>query len=633
MSLVTRVNILQGTHSERDYSTGNTLPIVARPWGMHHWSLQTQQSPWMFHPDHRKLQGIRLTHQPSPWMNDYGNIVVAAFTGPIFQEIDHQAAAYRLEEAVLHPHYLRTELLRYRIGLEMSPTERGAIFRFRRLGAEALRVRLFFSGEHEWAATENPRRFQGVSRNHVSGVAGDFGLRFVLEFDTAPTRCVAAKNGCVFEFSAEVATLEMRLAGSFLSTEQAAVTLDQELAGQTLEAVAVEGERIWNDQLARVPFTPRDAEQARVFYSCLYRSLLFPRFLDERTAEDRVVHYSPYDGACHEGPLCADSGFWDTYRTLYPLLALYYPDTLRRMLEGWLSACREAGWSPKWPSPGSRDCMIGTHYNVIVADAVARGITDWKVEEAFSYLWKDATVPSEDPHFGRMGLEDYLRLGYVPADKYHHATSATLDYAYDDFCISRVARFLGKDREAEELERRAGNYRNVFDPAVGFMRGRNADGTWREPFCEFEWGGPFIEGGAWQHTFNVPHDPAGLAALFGGNEALCRKLDAMLAAPRHFTVGDYPCEIHEMTEMAMADFGQYAHSNQPVHHFLMLYALAGQPEKATHWIHRVANELYSVDGFAGDEDNGEMAAWYVFACLGRFPTCPGTADLLEFPGA
>jgi alpha-1,2-mannosidase, putative len=633
MNPVTQVNLLQGTRSERDFSTGNTLPLIARPWGLHHWSLQTQQSPWMFHPEHRKLQGLRLTHQPSPWMDDYGNLLVTAFTGPFFEAIDHQASAYRLGEAVLHPHYFRTELLRYRVGLEMAPTGRGAVFRFHRRAAEALRVRLFFADAFEWGPTAQPRRFQGISRNFTGGVAGDFGLRFVAEFDAVPLRSVPVGNGCVFEFAPEVERLELRLAASFVSTELATVSLERELIGRPLEEIAADGEAVWNEHLSRISFAPRDERQARLFASCLYRCLLFPRFLDEHTADGRVVHYSPYDGAVHEGGLCADTGFWDTYRTLFPLLGLFYPETLRRMLDGWVNACREAGWSPKWPSPGPRNCMIGTHFNVVVADALARGVVDWNVEEAFSYLWKDATVPSDDPHFGRVGLEDYLRLGYVPADKYHHATSATLDYAYDDFCISRVARFLGREREAEELERRAKNYRHVFDPSVGFMRGRNADGSWREPFDEFEWGGPFIEGGPWQHTFHVPHDPAGLAALFGGNDALVRKLDAMFATPPHFTAGDYPCEIHEMTEMAMADFGQYAHSNQPVHHFLALYAQAGRPEKAVHWIHRVANELYTPDSFPGDEDNGEMAAWYVFACLGMFPLCPGTPDVFRFPGA
>lgn len=629
MSLAAKVNLLQGTRSERDFSTGNTLPLIARPWGMHHWTLQTALSEWRFHPDHRKLQGLRLTHQPSPWMNDYGNLVVIPFTGPVYDEVDHQASAYRLEESTLRPHYFATELLRHRLRLEMTPTERGAVFRFHRLGPQALRVRLHFEGAYEWAAGEGNGCFQGVSRNATGGVAGDFGLRFAVQFDAAPLAAEAVKQGCVFTFSPDVTRLEMRLAGSFVSTDQAWATLEAEVG--KFESVAADGESLWNALLGRIALEAHHEEQERIFYSCLYRCLLFPRFLDEQTRDGRTIHYSPYDGGIHEGSLCADSGFWDTYRTLFPLLGLVYPDKLRLMLEGFLSACRESGWSPKWPSPGPRNCMIGTHFDVVVADAIARGVTDWNVEEAFTYLWKDATVPSEDPCCGRTGLPEYLRLGYVPADLFHHAASATLDYTYDDFCVSRVAAFLGKTREAAELELRAGNYRNIFDPSVGFMRGRHADGTWREPFDEFEWGGPYIEGGPWQHSFNVPQDPAGLAALFGGNEALCRKLDAMFTTRPHFAIGDYPCEIHEMTEMALADFGQYAHSNQPVHQFLMLYAQAGQPEKTAHWIHRVANELYTVDHFPGDEDNGEMAAWYVFACLGMFPTCPGTPHLTRFP--
>ncbi len=631
MSLVSKVNLLQGTRSERDFSTGNTLPLIARPWGMHHWSLQTAQSDWLFHPDHRKLQGIRLTHQPSPWMGDYGNILVVPFTGLLYPEIDHQASAYRLQESALHPHYFSTDLLRAGIRVEMAPTERGAVFRFRRLGAEALRVRLFFDAGFECARGERTHAYRGVSRNARGGTPGNFGLYFALEFDATPQSGEAVNDGFVFDFPPDVTCLEMRIAASFVSVEQAETTLSAELLGVSLEGVAAEGERIWNSLLGRIALEAHSEEQERLFYSCLYRCLLFPRFLDEKTRDGRTIHYSPYDGGVHEGSLCADSGFWDTYRTLFPLLGLAYPDKLRLMLEGFLSACRESGWSPKWPSPGPRNCMIGTHFDVVVADAIARGVTDWNVEEAFFYLWKDATEASDDPCFGRAGMPEYLRLGYVPSDLYHHAASATLDYTYDDFCVAQVARYLGKTREADELARRAENYRNVFDPTVGFMRGRNANGTWREPFDEYEWGGPFIEGGAWQHSFNVPQDPAGLALLFGGNEALCRKLDAMFTAPPKFSVGDYPCEIHEMTEMAMTNFGQYAQSNQPVHQFLMLYASAGQPEKTTHWIHRVANELYSVENFPGDEDNGEMAAWYVFACLGIFPTCPGTSDLTHFP--
>jgi len=227
-------------------------------------------------------------------------------------------------------------------------------------------------------------------------------------------------------------------------------------------------------------------------------------------------------------------------------------------------------------------------------------------------------------------LEDYIRLGYVPADKISYSASRTLDFSYNDFCVAQVAQFLGKKEDEALLRKRSLSYMNIFDPAVGFMRGRLANGEWETPFDEFRWGGSFIEGGAWQHTFNVPHDPGGLAALFGGNAALCRKLDAMLNTPPIFDAGSYGLEIHEMTEMAHADFGQYAHSNQPVHNYLFLYSLAGEPEKTSYWVRRVANELYGLDRFPGDEDNGEMSAWYVFACLGIYPFCPGRDQYVRF---
>lgn len=624
------VNPCQGTASVHDFSTGNTLPLVARPWGVHHWTLQTAQGPWMFHPAHRKLQGVRLTHQPSPWMKDYGSLVVAPFTGAAAETLERQASAWQIAEAVVRPDRVRATFLRYDLILEMAPSERGAVFAFEVPAGESLRVRLGFEGEHDLAWTPGENRISGVSRDHQGGVAGDFGLRFVAEFDRIPEDFVRLADGGYWVFPAGIGRVEMRLAGSFLSHEMATVALERELAGRTLDAVAAEGAAVWNALLGRVTITPEDERQERTFYSCLYRALLFPRLLDEIDETGAVVHYSPYDGGRHAGSLCADNGFWDTFRTVYPLLALVYPDRLTVLLEGWLNACREGGWSPKWASPGFRDCMIGTHFDAVVADAVAKGVTDWNVEEAFSYLWKNATEPSTDGCFGRRGLEDYVRLGYVPADRVSHAVSRTMDFAYNDFCVAQVAEFLGKTREAEALRPRTQAYRNVFDPAVGFMRARLADGRWEEPFREFGWGGAYIEGGPWQHSFNVPHDPAGLAELFGGPAALCRKLDEMLARPPRFEVGTYGFEIHEMTEMALDPFGQYAHSNQPVHNYLFLYALCGEPEKTSHWVRRVAAELYSPDEFPADEDNGEMAAWYIFACLGLYPFCPGRPEYVRF---
>nr|MDA3873076.1 glycoside hydrolase family 92 protein [Kiritimatiellia bacterium] len=424
--------------------------------------------------------------------------------------------------------------------------------------------------------------------------------------------------------------IDLRLAASFISTELAEISLERELPnGIPPREFARQGEAEWNRYLSRIMIQEAREGQADLFYSCLYRCLLFPRFLDERDADGTLVHYSPFDGRIHPGRLCADTGFWDTYRTLQPLLTWIYPDVMEQMMEGWLNVCRESGWTPKWPSPGARNCMIGTHFNVTAADVVVKGLTNWGVEEVYEYLRKDAFVPSEDGRFGRQGLEDYMQLGFVAADRTPYAVSSTLDFAYDDFCVSRVARYLGRTTDEADLQRRAHNYQNVFDTATGFMRAKTRQGRWMEPFNEFEWGGAYIEGGPWQHSFNVPHDVQGMARLWGGSKLFCEKLDGLFDTPPTFEAGHYGREIHEMTEMAVASFGQYAHSNQPVHNYLFLFAQCGQPEKTEFWVSRVLKELYSVDHFPGDEDNGEMAAWYIWASLGLYPTCPGKPEYLK----
>jgi len=629
MSYSTLVNPLQGTDSIREFSTGNTLPLVARPWGTHHWTLQTGRSPWVFNRGLKRLQGVRLTHQPSPWMRDYSSLTLQPFTGPVSGCVEHQASAYRPEDAVLRPNYLRVELLRYGVTMEMTPTERGAAFLFRFPSGVVPKLAFYFDGAHA-LRREGAHHVTGVTQDHEGGVPDGYGLHFLGEFDVEVSKLVKTDEGGYLEFPQGTEQVELRLAGSFIGPEIAQVTLLRELQGKTFQEIENEGGRIWNGLLGRMEIDAVSAEQERTFYSCLYRCLLFPRFLDEVGEAGEILHCSPYDGKTHAGRMCADSGFWDTYRTLYPLLALVYPDILQGMIDGWMSACRQSGWSPKWSSPGLRDCMIGTHFDVFVADVVSKGLTGWDVSEAFEYLRQDANRESSDGCYGRAGLEDYIRLGYVPCDKYPYAVSSTLDYAYDDFCVAQVASYLGKDAEAAVLLQRSQNYRNVFDPGVGFMRGRLSGGDWVRPFREYEWGGAYIEGGPWQHAFNVPHDPDGLAELYGGRVPLCRKLDEMLARPPKFEVGHYGYEIHEATEMALAGFGQYAHSNQPVHGFLFDYALMGHPEKTAHWVRRVCRELYSPDDLPGDEDNGEMSAWYVWACLGLYPHCPGKPEYVCF---
>ncbi len=419
----------------------------------------------------------------------------------------------------------------------------------------------------------------------------------------------------------------LKLGTSFISAAQALRNLEQEVGDKGFDGLCTEGEAVWNETLGRIQVEGGTDDQRRIFYSCLYRAHLFPRMFHEPDADGKPIHYSPYTGQIHPGVLYTDNGFWDTYRTVYPLLSLIQPVRLGEIIQGFVNAYKEGGWLPNWPSPGYRACMIGTHIDAVIADAVVKGIGGFDREAAYAGMVKHANTPVDgEKGYGRIALREYLDLGYVPADKYDHATARTLDYAYDDFCLAQVAGVLGKHEDQAKYRKRALSYRNVYDSATTFMRGKLADGTWQKPFDPYAWGDPFIEGSAWQFNFTVPHDPAGLTALMGGPSKVLAKLDRLLYQPPTFHPGTYGGVIHEMAEMAAVDFGQYDQGNQPVHSFLYFYATAGSPWKTQYWIRRVLDILYTPDSLPGDEDNGEMGSWYVLNALGLGPLCPGVPE-------
>ena len=629
--LLRYVNPLQGTDSHHGFSTGNTLPIVAVPFGMNHWSAQTAEGRWFFSPHDRKLQGIRCTHQPSPWMADYGHFTIMANTG----EERHlspgkRARAYRGE---FHPHRFKAELLNDGTTIEMAPTERGAVFRFR--FPEGVVGRVLFepcAGESKIDLALRSS-ISGQVTGNSGGVTEGFAHYFAAEFDREPSRVSTFRGdtltdavegervGFVAEFE-EGGEVTMRLATSFISCDQADANGAQEHAGRGVDEIAAVAEVTWEAALGRIEVESEDEARRRTFYSCLYRTQLFPHTWHEPKAGGGLHHRSPYDGAVHAGSLYTDNGFWDTYRTVYPLFALLQPDRLAEILQGWTNAYKEGGWFPQWATPGYRACMVGTHIDAVMADGIARGVTGFDTETALEGLLKHAYQKGDDAGaWGRIGIEDYKRLGYVSTD-HHESVARSLDYAYDDWCIAQIA--TGEERE--KLLSRAGNYAHLYDETVSFMRGKDAAGKWLEPWDEFQWGSPYVEGGPWQSSWAVQHDAAGLIRLMGGEEGFVQKLDRMLATPPHFTTGAYGFEIHEMTEMAQADFGQYAHSNQPVHHVLYLYNSAGRPWRTQKEVRRVMDRLYTPTHLPRDEDNGEMCAWYVLSALGLFPLTPGQAE-------
>jgi predicted alpha-1,2-mannosidase len=360
----------------------------------------------------------------------------------------------------------------------------------------------------------------------------------------------------------------------------------------------------------------------------MYRICLFPRTWHEYNEQDEQIHYSPFNGSICRGPMYSDIGLWDVYRTSFPLYSILFPSLLGEIMQAWTLAYGESGWLPKWLSPGERSAMPGTLIDASAADAVVKGIGGFDVELLYEGLLKHADRPAADEKLGRRGLELYLQHGYLPHDRFHESVSNTLDYVYGDFCIAQVAKALGKMDDYERFMARAQNYKLLFDPTVGFMRGRNEDGTWQEEFDPLTWGDPFCEGGAWQGSWAVPHDFPGLASLMGGEEAFVQRLDQLMAEEPIFKVGSYGLEIHEMSEMAAADLGQFAISNQPSFHIPYIFATLGALSKTQYWVRKTMARLFSsrMDGLPGDEDNGSMGAWYIWSAIGLYPLSPGIPE-------
>lgn len=635
MSIIDYVNIRQGTDSTFYFSTGNTLPLTAVPFGMNHWSVVTEEDlERFFLPSSRSFRGVRLTHQPSPWIHDYASLTLFPQTGPLQTVPLGLTAYYEPEEQTFAPHCLDLSLRRDRTRLRFAPSSRGAVLEIDFAGPGPKRL-LIRPGTEKYELPDGhafercgERSVAGFVTNHRGRVPADFKFHICLTFDAPLIGLVTQDGVFAVEFAPEVTRLTVRLGSSFISAAQARTALAREIGDSGWAAVAARARSLWETELGKMELSQTSAADNTVFYSCLYRTTLFPREFHEFDQDGRMIHYSPYAGGVFPGPMYTDNGFWDTHRTVYPLFGLLRPDKLGEILEGFLNAAREGGWFPRWCSPGYRNCMTGTHADAVFADAIMKDIGGFDHREAYQYMLKDAWQPGcPDGLYGRGALAAYLDLGYIPADRYPHAASQTMDYAAHDGVIALTAQKLGDAGQAQLLARRAQNYRHLFNPQSGMLQGRHADGSFAF-FDPVEWSDAYIEGSSWQCGFAVPHDPHGLIGLLGGPAAMTQKLNQMLTSPPVYHTGCYGGEIHEMVEMAAADFGQYAHSNQPVHHILWFYTLCGRRDLAVMHVHRVARTLYTPMQFPGDEDNGEMSAWYVWAAAGFYPFCPGKPEFV-----
>lgn len=636
------INPLVGTASSPQFSHGNTYPAIAMPMGMTAWTPQTGEWGWIYTHDATEIQGLRATHQPSPWMGDYGQFTLMPMVGKLLTEDSERAADFDHSEEIAHPYYYQVKLKEYDILAEVTPDVRAAMLRFTFPEADSAFIVLDASaGMGEVELIPEKQMIRGLTRVNSGGVPDGFACYFVAQFDhvfeqygtwgdTEISVNTTAKEGdnvgAFIQFATKEGTVvSVKIGTSFISLEQAQQNLDREIGVKNFAQVRATAEDAWNDKLSAIQIEGATPDQEVTFYTAFYRTLIYPRMFHELDKENKPIHYSPYDGQVHPGVMYVDNGFWDTFRAEFPLLSVLFPNTHTEIVRGLIHSYKEGDWFPKWTSPGYRNVMIGTHTASVIADAYAKGMQNFDVETAYEGMVKDALAMPMSGGRGRTGNEFYTEIGYVPDDKVHEATARTLEFAYGDFCVGQLAKALGKKEEATYFFKSAQNFRNVFDPEVGFMRGRHADGTWRPDFSPIEWGGPFTEGSSWHYSWSVMHDPKSLISLMGGEEAFTAKIDELFEMGPDFEVGSYGREIHEMSEMVAGGMGQYAHGNQPVHHLIYLYNYARQPWKTQKWTREVMDKLYGPgpDGLCGDEDNGQMSAWYIFSALGFYPVSPG----------
>jgi len=644
------VNPLVGTQSKHLLSTGNTYPAIALPWGMNFWTPQTGEmgDGWTYTYNADKIRGFKQTHQPSPWMNDYGQFSIMPITGEAVFDQDKRASWFSHKAEVAKPYYYRVYLADHDVVTEMAPTERAIMFRFTfPKNNSFVVVDAFDNGSYVKIIPEE-NKIIGYTTKNTGGVPDNFRNYFVIVFDKPFTfSAVVSDNiistntlenqanhaGGIIGFNTQKGEIvHARVASSFISYEQAELNLN-ELGKDCFDMVASKGRSEWNKVLSKIKVNDTNVDKLRTFYSCLYRSVLFPRSFYEIDAQGKVMHYSPYNGQVLPGYMFTDTGFWDTFRSLFPLLNLIYPSMNAKMQEGLVNTYKESGFLPEWASPGHRDCMVGNNSASVVADAYLKGLRNYDIET----LWEAVKHGANAAHptvgaTGRKGYEYYNKLGYVPYNVGINENAArTLEYAYDDWCIYKLGQPLGNpQKEINIYARRAMNYRNLYDPTHKLMRGKNEDGTFQSPFNPLKWGDAFTEGNSWHYTWSVFHDPQGLIDLMGGKEDFNMMMDSVFNVPPLFDDSYYGFVIHEIREMQIMNMGNYAHGNQPIQHMIYLYNYSGQPWKAQYWTREVMDKLYSPnpDGYWGDEENGQTSAWYVFSALGFYPVCPGTDEYI-----
>ena len=612
-----------GTASKHAFSRGNTLPYTGVPFGMNYFVPQTsdQEGSWFFDPHLPIFQGIRLTHQPSPWIGDYSWLLLTPITGEISGDtLFHRQSSYNLDRAIFNPHFLKIFSERYQIETQLSPTCYGASIQLRQTQGKELSLYLHAADELTVEQVDKRTlalRQEGETETNKSPL--------VMYTALASSKDILSikQEGQDLHIDFAGAEAQVQLATSFISKEQALFNLPK----QDFEETKQDAKTNWENLLGRFEVVETGPVDRTFFDHCLYRLFLFPQTFYEVNEQGESIHTDLASGTVKPGLLFTNNGFWDTFRTSFPLFALIIPEYYRQFLEGFLNSYRDTGYLPKWLAPDERGMMPGTLIDGLIADSACKNMAPEFEEEFLKAMIETATKADPKAINGRHGLSQYQELGYLSTD-HHESVSHTLDYAYSDFCISTCAAKLGQEDLAQTYAQYAKNYQNLFDSETGYMRARDVDGNFRPDFSPYSWGRDYAECSAIQASLGVLHDISGLSQLMGGKEAFSNYLlKACQSLPLFETTG-YGYEIHEMSEMATAPFGQLAISNQPSFHIPYLFRYSNYPQYTSLLIKTLRQKAFRAgwDAYPGDEDNGSLSAWYVWSALGLYPTCPGKAS-------
>ncbi|HEY4537146.1 MAG TPA: GH92 family glycosyl hydrolase [Erysipelothrix sp.] len=625
MTILNQIDIRQGTENAHLYSNGNALPYTGVPFAMNYFAVQTngENGSWWFHPRSKTFQGFRVTHQPSPWMGDFSWMLFTPYTGnPKLQDLFHVQSSYRPDEAIFKPHYNQVFSMRYRLKSELTASTYGMKLKLSSLKDN---VGLTLSAEKGVAYQQiDAHTIQGTIFNYAGCEDKDFKMYFTLRADSEITK--VEKINELVNLSFDTPTLELSFASSFISHEQALLNLDRE-KDLSFEDMKKQAESAWLNYLNRIEISHHNENERKTFYGNLYRVFLFPQKFYEIDKNDNKIHYDTLAKAVKPGVLYTNNGFWDTYKSVYPLFSLIAVEEYEEMMAGFLNSYRESGFLPKWLSPDERGLMPGTLVDAVIADAAVKGIATDLIPEFYEAMLFGANNESDNPNYGRRAVYDYLKLGYVPTD-YPESVNQSLDNAYSDFCIAQVAKVMEDHKNVEFYMNQSQNYRKLFNEEYGFMIGRDKEGNFRTDFDQFNWGQDYTEGSAWQNSFAVYHDIHGLMSLHGGEKPFLDKLIELANTKPYFNVNSYNFEIHEMSEMAAVDFGQIAISNQPSFHLPYLYQFAGKPAYSQHVLRNLMKHAFNhrFEGYPGDEDNGSMSAWFIFSALGFYPVSPASGE-------